>query len=104
MTPRILAVVLLSALLALPAPSTRAQTKDTLTVGLVWINDTLDPHMHYQRVGILINTNMFDSLLHQNTKHTHKPSLATPRKASNDTTWELKLTKGGRFHQGDQQQ
>src|SRR3989441_5088861 len=101
MTPRILAVVLLSALLALPAPSTRAQTKDTLTVGLVWINDTLDPHMHYQRVGILINITMFDSLLHKNTKLEYEPSLATSWKALNDTTWEFKLRKGVKFHNGD---
>src|SRR5437879_11767940 len=101
MTPRIRAVVLLSALLSLPAPSTRAQTKDTLTVGLVWINDTLDPHMHYQRVGILININMFDSLLHKNTKLEYEPSLATSWKALNDTTWEFKLRKGVKFHNGD---
>ena len=43
---KFLAVALLSALLTLPMSPVAAQTKDTLTVGLVWINDTLDPHMH----------------------------------------------------------
>src|SRR5207245_4772713 len=101
MTPRSLAVGLLSALLALPAPSTRAQTKDTLTVGLVWINDTLDPHMHYQRVGILMNINMYDSLLHKNTKLEYEPSLATAWKTLDDTTWEFTLRQGVKFHNGD---
>jgi peptide/nickel transport system substrate-binding protein len=101
MTLKFLAVALLSALLALPVSSVNAQTKDTLTVGLVWINDTLDPHMHYQRVGILININMFDSLLHKNTKLEYEPSLATSWKALNDTTWEFKLRKGVKFHNGD---
>ena len=101
MTLRVLAVVLLTTLLALPVSSARAQTKDTLTVALVWINDTLDPHMHFQRVGILININMFDSLLHKNTKLEYEPSLATSWKALNDTTWEFKLRKGVKFHNGD---
>jgi peptide/nickel transport system substrate-binding protein len=96
-----LAIALISVLLALPVSSACAQTKDTLTVGLVWINDTLDPHMHYQRVGILININMFDSLLHKNTKLEYEPSLATSWKALNDTTWEFKLRKGVKFHNGD---
>ena len=98
---KLLAVALLSALLALPVSPVNAQTKDTLTVGLVWINDTLDPHMHFQRVGILININMFDSLLHKNTKLEYEPSLATSWKAVNDTTWEFKLRKGVKFHNGD---
>ena len=101
MTLRLLAVILLSSLLALPVPPAHAQTKDTLTVALVWINDTLDPHMHYQRVGILININMFDSLLHKNTKLEYEPSLATSWKPLNDTTWEFKLRKGVKFHNGD---
>jgi peptide/nickel transport system substrate-binding protein len=98
---KFLAVALLSALLTLPMSPVAAQTKDTLTVGLVWINDTLDPHMHFQRVGILININMFDSLLHKNTKLEYEPSLATSWKALNDTTWEFKLRKGVKFHNGD---
>src|SRR5262244_1099740 len=96
-----LAAALLSALLMLSVSSVDAQTKDTLTIGLVWINDTLDPHMHFQRVGILININMFDSLLHKNTKLEYEPSLATSWKALNDTTWEFKLRKGVKFHNGD---
>jgi peptide/nickel transport system substrate-binding protein len=98
---RLLAIALLSVVVALPASSARAQSKDTLTVGLVWINDTLDPHMHFQRVGILININMFDSLLHKNTKLEYEPSLATSWKSLNDTSWEFKLRKGVKFHNGD---
>jgi hypothetical protein len=33
--------------------------------------------MHFERVGILVNINMFDSLLHRNTKLQYEPSLAT---------------------------
>ncbi len=90
----------LTILLAL-APPALAQARDTLTVGLVSIIDTLDPHMHFERVGILININMFDSLLHKNTKLEYEPSLATSWKALSDTQWEFKLRKGVRFHHGE---
>jgi peptide/nickel transport system substrate-binding protein len=78
-----------------------AQSKDTLTVGLASIISTLDPHMHFERVGILVNINMFDSLLHKTTKLEYEPSLATSWKSVNETTWEFKLRKGVKFHNGE---
>jgi peptide/nickel transport system substrate-binding protein len=77
-----------------------AQSGDTLTVALVSLAPTLDPHMHFERVGILVNINMFDSLLHRNPKLEFEPSLATSWKALNDTTWEFKIRKGVKFHDG----
>ena len=68
-----------------------AQAKDTLTVALPSHAPTLDPHMHFERVGILVNINMFDSLLHRTAKLEFEPSLALSWKALNDTTWEVKL-------------
>jgi peptide/nickel transport system substrate-binding protein len=83
------------------SPPAEAQPKDTLVVALVAHAETLDPHMHFQRNGILVNINMFDSLLHKNAKLEYEPSLATSWKALNDTTWEFKLRKGVKFHNGD---
>jgi peptide/nickel transport system substrate-binding protein len=94
-----LALLVLLALVA-PAPAF-AQAKDTLTVALVSHAPTLDPHMHFERVGILVNINMFDSLLHRSTKLQFEPSLATSWKAVTDTQWEFKIRKGVRFHNGD---
>ena len=93
-------VLALFALAAAPAPVS-AQAKDTLTVALVSHAPTLDPHMHFERVGILVNINMFDSLLHRNIKLQFEPSLATSWKAISDTQWEFKIRKGVRFHNGD---
>ena len=96
-----LAVVLaLLACAVAPMPAV-AQAKDTLTVALVSHAPTLDPHMHFERVGILVNINMFDSLLHRYTKLQFEPSLATSWKAISDTVWEFKIRKGVRFHNGD---
>ena len=97
---RIAAVIALAALAAAPAPA-GAQAKDTLTVALVSHPPTLDPHMHFERVGVLVNINMFDSLLHRNTKLEFEPGLATSWKALSDTTWEFKIRKGVRFHNGE---
>lgn len=94
-------MLVLAAVIAVAAPAGHAQTKDTLTVALVPLIDTLDPHMHFQRTGILVNINMYDSLLHKNTKLEYEPSLATSWKSLSDTTWEFKLRKGVKFHNGD---
>src|ERR671919_2281813 len=95
-----LPLLALTVLLAL-APGAAAQPKDTLTVALVSHAATLDPHMHFERVGILVNINMFDSLIHKNAKLEYEPSLATSWKPLTDTQWEFKLRKGVKFHNGD---
>jgi peptide/nickel transport system substrate-binding protein len=93
----LLAVILLLTL----APLAGAQPKDTLTVALISHAPTLDPHMHFERVGILVNINMFDSLLHKSTKLQYEPSLAISWKPISDTEWEFKLRKGVKFHNGE---
>jgi peptide/nickel transport system substrate-binding protein len=97
---RSLPLLILAVLLA-AVPAADAQPKDTLTVALVSHAPTLDPHMHFERVGILVNINMFDSLLHRNTRLEYEPSLATSWKPLSDTQWEFKLRKGVKFHNGD---
>jgi peptide/nickel transport system substrate-binding protein len=101
MTRRSLLALAVAAAVVLAGPAAQAQTKDTLVVALVPLVDTLDPHMHFQRTGILVNINMYDSLLHKNPKLEYQPSLATSWKTLNDTTWEFKLRQGVKFHNGD---
>src|ERR1700730_648384 len=98
--PLLAAVLALGALATAPTLA-RAQAKDTLTVALVAHSPNLHPHMHFDRVGILVNINMFDSLIHRNPKLEFEPSLATSWKALSDTQWEFKLRKGVRFHNGE---
>jgi len=98
---RWLSPLLLPVLLLAVITTGHAQPKDTLTVALVSHAPTLDPHMHFERVGILVNINMFDSLLHKTAKLEYEPSLATSWKPINDTTWEFKLRKSVKFHNGD---
>ncbi|MBI2152850.1 MAG: hypothetical protein HYU24_03970 [Candidatus Rokubacteria bacterium] len=95
---RLFLVLFLATLLI---PLGAAAQKDTLVVALVSHAPTIDPHFHFERVGILVNINMFDSLLHKNKRLEYEPSLATSWKALNDTTWEFKLRKGVKFHNGE---
>ncbi|MGH7308191.1 MAG: ABC transporter substrate-binding protein [Candidatus Rokuibacteriota bacterium] len=82
---------------AQPAPG---RAKDTLVVALVSHASTLDPHMQYEWVGILVGINMFDSLLHRNARLEYEPSLAVSWKTLNETVWEFKLREGVKFHNG----
>src|SRR5262245_25414323 len=97
MSRHILTLLVAAGMLWTAGPA-HAQPKDTLVVGLVSLAPTLDPHMHFERVGILVNINMFDSLLHKNGKLQYEPSLATSWKAVSDTVWEFKLRQGVKFH------
>lgn len=94
-----LALTILTATAA-PAPGVGAPAGDTLTVALTAQAPTLDPHMHYEWVGILVSLNMFDSLLHRNARLEYEPGLAVSWKALNDTVWEFKLREGVTFHNG----
>ena len=69
--------LLVLALVLAVASLTDAQPKDTLTIALPSHAPTLDPHMHFERVGVLVNINMFDSLLHRSPKLEYEPGLAT---------------------------
>ena len=78
-----------------------AAEEDKIVLALDTDQNSMDPHMHFQRVGILMNINMYDSLLHKTTKLEYEPSLATEWRALDDATWEFKLRQGVKFHNGD---
>jgi peptide/nickel transport system substrate-binding protein len=101
---RAMGFVGLLALLAVAGWTTataQAAAADRVVLALERDQDNMDPHMHFQRVGILMNINMYDSLLHKTPKLEYEASLATEWKALDDTTWEFKLRKGVLFHNGD---
>jgi peptide/nickel transport system substrate-binding protein len=93
--------VLACALIGAPDARAGAAADDKIVLALERDQDNMDPHMHFQRVGIIMNVNMYDSLLHKNPKMAYEPSLATEWRALDDTTWEFKLRQGVKFHNGD---
>ena len=97
----VLPVLLALAVLGGFGGSESAAQEDKIVLALNLDQNTMDPHMHFQRVGILMNIQMYDSLLHKTPKLEYEPSLATSWRAIDDTTWEFKLRQGVKFHNGD---
>ncbi len=62
---------------------------------------TLDPAGHAETPAYNILNNIYDTLVHRNSEMKFEPGLATEWKALNETTWELKLRKDVKFHNGD---
>jgi len=95
--------VLLSmcALVAVASPVTAAP-KGRVVAALGSDTSTMDPHMHTERVGIIIHQHIFDTLLARDTKTWQPiPHLAETITSVNPTTWELKLRRGVKFHNGE---
>ena len=102
-TSHIIVLFALTVCAFIVAPEARggAADEDKIILALDRDQDNMDPHLHFQRVGILMNINMYDSLLHKTPKLEYEPSLATEWRALNDSTWEFMLRKGVKFHNGD---
>jgi peptide/nickel transport system substrate-binding protein len=95
-----LAIVAGAILLASVAAS--AQTKDD-TIVYVFNSDvdSWDPPNSVQRAAIILGYNVFNHLAERDLKSMKVgPSLATGWKSLDDTTWEVTLRKGVRFHDG----
>jgi len=97
-----LALILMLTFVALAAAPVAAAPKGRVVVALGSDTSTMDPHMHTERMGIIINQHIFDTLLARDTRTWQPiPHLAEAIKNVNPTTWELKLRKGVRFHNGE---
>ncbi len=79
------------------APVAHAQT---LTIGLGTEPTSIDPHFHNLGPNNQIAQHFFSRLIEQDHKQNLSPGLAESWKALNDTTWEFKLRKGVKFHDG----
>src|SRR4030095_1140757 len=94
-------IVLLGLMLVSPA-SLLAQSKDdTIVYGLQSDVQNWDPPNSVLRESIILGYNVFDHLAARDLK-TGKvgPSLAVSWKNLDDTTWEVKLRQGVKFHDG----
>ncbi|MFT5174033.1 MAG: peptide/nickel transport system substrate-binding protein [Gammaproteobacteria bacterium] len=90
------AAVLLAASLGL---SGAASAKD-LTIGLRAEPTAMDPHFHNLGPNNSMSMHMYSSLILPDEKQRLHPGLATSWKAIDPLTWEFKLRKGVKFHDG----
>jgi peptide/nickel transport system substrate-binding protein len=71
-----------------------------LTIGLSTPVTSLDPHFHNLTPNNSMGRHVFDTLIRQDENQRLLPGLAESWRATNDTTWEVKLRKGVKFHDG----
>jgi len=75
--------------------------KDTVIIAQGVDPSTLDPQNHYETPAFNILLNIYETLLVRNDEMKLEPLLATSWRLVNDLTWEFKLRKGVKFHNGE---
>lgn len=71
-----------------------------LTIGIESGPTSMDPHFHDQRANNALLGHVYDALVLQDEHQNLVPGLAVSWKAIDETTWEFKLRRGVRFHDG----
>jgi peptide/nickel transport system substrate-binding protein len=61
---------------------------------------SMDPHYHNLTPNNNVAEHIFDTLVAKDSRSRLKPGLAESWRALDDTTWEFKLRKGVKFHDG----
>ena len=85
-------------LLAMAAPS--AALAADLRIGLSADVTSLDPHFLAAQPNLTVGRHIFDSLTHMDERARLVPGLAESWRALDARTWEFKLRRGVRFHDG----
>jgi peptide/nickel transport system substrate-binding protein len=94
-----LAALTLTGLLSL-APTAGAQPSQELVIAIAAPISALDPHFHNLTPNNSITKHVFDNLIRTDDKQQLLPGLAESWKPLDNTTWEIKLRKGVKFHDG----
>lgn len=100
---RCLRLALIAGTLSLLAPYHAGAQTGRLVVGVAADPETLDPQMSASLPTWNVARNVFDSLLVRDLKtFAYRPGLAESHRLVNDTTWQFKLRRGVRFHDGEE--
>ena len=78
----------------------QASVAANLDVGLSADITSLDPHYHNVAPNNGMAKHVFDTLIRNDPRQKLVPGLATSWKAIDDTTWEMQLRKGVKWHDG----
>ncbi|RPI44817.1 MAG: ABC transporter substrate-binding protein [Betaproteobacteria bacterium] len=71
-----------------------------ITIGLGGDVTSIDPHYHNLTPNNNVADHIFGSLVRQDPNQRRVPGLAESWRAVDDLTWEFKLRKGAKFHDG----
>jgi peptide/nickel transport system substrate-binding protein len=78
-----------------------AAPKDTLVIAQGVDPSTLDPHNHQETPAFNVLLNVYDTLLIRDDNLKIQPLLASSYRLIDEKTWEFKLQKGVKFHNGE---
>ena len=95
MIARLLALAALAAATGFP-PVTAAD----ITIGLAADVTSIDPHVLNAAPNNSIGEQIFDTLVRRDARQRFVPGLAESWRTVDDTTWEFKLRRGVKFHDG----
>ena len=71
-----------------------------IAIGLGGDVTSMDPHYHNLTPNNNVADHIFGTLIHKDEKQRLKPGLAESWRPIDDLTWEFKLRKGAKFHDG----
>jgi peptide/nickel transport system substrate-binding protein len=77
-----------------------AATAQELRLGVAAEPTSMDPHFHNLTPNNSMLSHIFEYLVDQDERQRLRPALAESWKAIDDTTWEFKLRRNVRFHDG----
>jgi peptide/nickel transport system substrate-binding protein len=79
-----------------------ASYAQTLTIGLGADVTSMDPHYHLITPNANVAEHVFDTLIHKDERQRFRPGLAESWRVVDPTTWEFKLRRGVKFHDGSE--
>ena len=82
------------------APPAQAQKEREVSIGLQAAITSIDPHYHNLSPNNSLLLHVFEPLIKRDANQKLVPGLATSWKALDDLTWEFKLRKNVRWHDG----
>ena len=88
------------ALLAVSLLLTATAAAAELAIGLGADVTSIDPHSNNAAPNNSIAEHIFNKLIENDAKQSPKPGLAESRQRIDDLTWEFKLRRGVKFHDG----
>ncbi|MDF3011770.1 MAG: transporter substrate-binding protein [Burkholderiales bacterium] len=77
-----------------------AATAQELRLGVAAEPTSMDPHFHNLTPNNSMLSHIFEYLVDQDERQRLQPGLAESWKAIDDTTWEFKLRRNVKFHDG----
>jgi peptide/nickel transport system substrate-binding protein len=92
--------IALAAMLAAVPLTTPAAGERAVAIGLQAAITSIDPHFHNLSPNNSMLVHIFEPLIQRDANQKLVPGLATSWKAVDDLTWEFKLRKGVKFHDG----